>query len=35
MSAAIGGFIIGMVVGGTFGALCMAVLVVGKDDRDA
>lgn len=31
MSAAIGGFIFGVMVGGTFGTLVVAVLVAGKD----
>lgn len=31
MSAAIGGFIIGVMVGGTFGTVVVAVLVAGKD----
>lgn len=31
MSAAIGGFIIGVITGGTFGTVVVAVLVAGKD----
>ena len=31
MSAAIGGFIIGVMVGGTFGTVVMAVLVAWRD----
>lgn len=31
MSAAIGGFIIGVMVGGTLGTIVVAVLVTGKD----
>lgn len=33
MSAGIVGFLAGVVVGGTFGMLVMAVLYVGRDER--
>lgn len=32
MSAAIGGFIIGTLFGGTFGTIVMAVLIAGRDE---
>ena len=32
MSAAIGGFIIGFVVGGWFGVMALAILIAGRDE---
>ena len=35
MSAATLGFVLGAMVGGTLGAMAMAILVAGKDEHDS